>query len=66
MIVAVGCCSQLLTRYVLGIIQNADDHVVKLLEDLVVSYISGNSLILVTLNMSGRCRAIHISSRRSL
>ncbi|PIL25641.1 transporter [Ganoderma sinense ZZ0214-1] len=35
-----------------GIIQNADDHVVKLLEDLVVSYISGNSLILVTLTMS--------------
>ncbi|KAM5536974.1 hypothetical protein V8D89_009303 [Ganoderma adspersum] len=35
-----------------GIIQNADDRVVKLLEDLVVSYISGNSLILVTLNMS--------------
>ena len=36
-----------------GIVQNADQDVVLLVEDLVKSYISGTSLILVTLPMSG-------------
>ena len=36
-----------------GIVQNADPEVVQLVEDLVRSYIDGNSLILVTLPMSG-------------
>ena len=36
-----------------GIVQNADPEVVQLVEDLVCSYIDGNSLILVTLPMSG-------------
>ena len=38
-----------------GIVQNADDEVIKLVEDLVKSYIAGEkSVILVTLPMSGR------------
>ncbi|TBU24235.1 P-loop containing nucleoside triphosphate hydrolase protein [Dichomitus squalens] len=35
-----------------GIVQNADAEIVKLVEDLVTSYIQGTSLILVTLPMS--------------
>lgn len=38
-----------------GIVQNADDEVIKLVEDLVKSYIAGEkSVILLTLPMSGR------------
>ncbi|KAI0324475.1 hypothetical protein GY45DRAFT_1340756 [Cubamyces sp. BRFM 1775] len=37
----------------LRIIQNADDETVRLVEDMVTSHIKGNSLILVTLPMSG-------------
>ena len=36
-----------------GIVQNADAEIVNLIEDLVNSYIKGNSLILVTMPMSG-------------
>lgn len=36
-----------------GIVQNADAEIVQLVEGLVDSYIKGNSLILVTLPMSG-------------
>ncbi|KAJ8474633.1 hypothetical protein ONZ51_g7084 [Trametes cubensis] len=35
-----------------GIVQNADDETVQLVEDMVTSHIKGNSLILVTLPMS--------------
>ena len=48
---------QVLTLLSLGIVQYADDSIVKLVEDLVKSHISrdkGNCLILVTLPMSGR------------
>lgn len=38
----------------LGIIQNAEDDIVKLVENLVVSHIKGNCLILVALPMTGR------------
>lgn len=37
----------------IGIIQNAEPDIVKLVEDLVVSHIKGNSLILVALPMTG-------------
>jgi hypothetical protein len=37
----------------LGIIQNAEPEIVKLVEDMVISHISGNSLILVALPMTG-------------
>ena len=40
-----------------GIIQNADDDMIKLVEDLVVSHIKGNCLILVALPMTGSCRS---------
>lgn len=40
-------------QYVLGLIQNAEDKLVKLVEELVVSHIRGNSLILVALPMTG-------------
>jgi len=36
-----------------GIIQNAESEVVKLVEDLVISHIKGNCLILVALPMTG-------------
>ncbi len=36
-----------------GIVANADDDTVRLVEDLVISNIKGNCLILVTLPMSG-------------
>lgn len=36
-----------------GIIQNADQETVQLVEGLVLSHIQGNCLILVTLPMSG-------------
>ena len=38
----------------LGIVQNADQEIVQLVEDLVTSYVEGNCLILVTLPMSGQ------------
>ena len=34
--------------------QNAEPEIVKLVEDLVVDYISGNSVILLTIPMSGK------------
>ena len=37
----------------LGIVQNAEDEVVRLVEDLVTAYVKGNCLILVALPMSG-------------
>ena len=37
-----------------GIIQNADANIVSLVENLVLSHIKGNCLILVTLPMSGK------------
>lgn len=38
---------------ILGIIQNAEPEIVKLVEDLVISHISGNCIILVALPMTG-------------
>lgn len=42
-----------LPNMISGIIQNADDDMIKLVEDLVVSHIKGNCLILVALPMTG-------------
>jgi hypothetical protein len=46
-------CSILKSIIFSGIIQNADTTTVKLVENLVVSYIKGNCLILVALPMTG-------------
>jgi hypothetical protein len=45
--------------HILGLIQNATDEVVSRVEDLVVSYVKGDSLILVTLPMTGESFSIH-------
>ncbi|KAH9915934.1 P-loop containing nucleoside triphosphate hydrolase protein [Epithele typhae] len=42
-----------------GIVQNADPEIIKLVEDLVMSYISGAGLILLTLPMSGKLPSTH-------
>lgn len=42
-----------LNNMISGIIQNAEDDMIKLVEDLVVSHIKGNCLILVALPMTG-------------
>ena len=41
-----------------GIVQNAEPEIVQLVEDLVTSHVQGNSLILVTLPMSGASAAV--------
>ena len=43
-----------LTNYNVGIVQNAETEIVKLVEDMVVSHIAGNCLILVALPMTGK------------
>ncbi len=43
----------MLTR-ALGIVQNAENNVIDMVEQLVSDYIGGNSIILVTLPMSGK------------
>ncbi len=49
-----NCTNKAHAHPALGIVQNADDEVIKLVEDLVSSYIAGEkSVILVTLPMSG-------------
>lgn len=46
------------TDTIAGLIQNAEPEVVQLVEDLVVSHIKGECLILVALPMTGTSEAI--------
>lgn len=49
-----GHIEVLIMRISSGLIQNADRNLVHIVEELVLSYISGSSLILLTIPMSGR------------